>query len=350
MARGADGKLPERFMQYDLVTIVASPRGIPALRHLLAELPSRFSTPIVCLAQSSHGLVEELQRGTRLSVRWARAGDCPQRGCVYISPPGVSLRCTDDGRLALSPFGPESSALNPVDVFLMTAAATHGRRLLSLVLAGFDRDGVAGCEAVKRAGGCVLVLDRATAHYWGMAEPIVQAGAVDRVLTIVEVAEALRGCFTSQDLLRCAGIQIELGSVLEIAMRISGTAMGHITRRTRDTDVLRIVVQRGLGIDFFDEFEAMPAHDETAWCRAVRLKRRVVIADVGANVRHPAHRLQARVPWRAEMALPLLLERHADPHGALTILFRQPQDAARCEPEDLDRLAAHAAELIARIA
>ena len=31
-------------MQYDLVTIVASPRGIPALRHLLAELPSRFST------------------------------------------------------------------------------------------------------------------------------------------------------------------------------------------------------------------------------------------------------------------------------------------------------------------
>ena len=335
-------------MQYDLVTIVASPRGIPALRHLLAELPSRFSTPIVCLVQSTEALAGELQRGTRLRVCWARAGERAQRGCVYLSPPGLSVRCDAEGRFGLSPFGPESSALNPVDCFLMTAASAHGPRLLSLVLAGFDLDGVAGCEAVKQAGGCVLVLDRATARYWGMAEPIVQAGAADRVLTIVEVAEALRGCFTSQDLLRCAEIQIELGSVLEGAMRIWGTAMGHITRRTH-TDELRIVVQRGLGIEFFDAFEAMPAHDETAWCQAVRLKRPIVIPDVGAAVRHPANRFSGHLPYRAEMALPLLRERHQDPEGALTVLFRQPRAPWEGEAHGIDRLAARAADLIAHI-
>ncbi|HET7403934.1 MAG TPA: chemotaxis protein CheB [Usitatibacter sp.] len=337
-------------MQYDLVTIVASPRGIPALRHLLAELPSRFSTPIVCLVQSTGMLADELQRGTRLRVCWARAGERAQRGCVYLSPPGLSVRCDAEGRFGLSPFGPESSALNPVDFFLMTAASAHGARLLSLVLAGFDRDGVAGCEAVKQAGGCVLVLDRATAHYWGMAEPIVQAGAADRVLTIVEVAEALRACFTSQDLLRCAGIQVELGSVLEGAMRISGTAMGHITRRTRETDELRIVVQRGLGIEFFDAFEAMPADDETAWCQAVRLKRPVVIPDVGAAGSHPAHRLGRPLPYRAEMAVPLLRERHEAAEGALTVLFRQPFAPWHREAHDIDHLAARAADLIADIA
>ena len=336
-------------MQYDLVTIVASPRGIPALRHLLAELPSRFSTPIVCLVQSTEGLADELQRGTRLRICWARAGERAERGCVYLSPPGLSVRCDPDGRFGLSPFGPESSALNPVDLFLMTAANAHGQRHLSLVLAGFDRDGVAGCEAVKQAGGSVLVLDRATARYWGMAEPIVQSGAADRVLTIVEVAEALRGCFTSQDLLRCAEIQIELGSVLEVAMRLSGTAMGHITRRTRDTDELRIVVQRGLGIEFFDEFEAMPAQDETAWCQAVRLKRRIVIPDIGAAARHPANRFGRQLPYRAEMALPLLRERHEDPQGALTVLFREPHAPSDGEANGIDRLASRAADLIARI-
>ena len=335
-------------MQHDLVTIVSSARGIPALRHLLAELPSSFSTPIVCLVESYPGLREELRALSRLDVRWAQPGEAVERGRVYLSPPGKSIFCGEQRRIGLSPFGPESSALDPVDTFLMSASRVHGARHLALVLGGYGRDGVCGCEAIKRAGGCVLVLDRATAHYWGMAEPIVQAGAVDRVLTIVEVAEALRSCFTSQDLLLCAEIQLGLGELLETAMRLAGTAMGHITRCTRERDELRIVVQRGLGIDFFEKFEATPAGDETAWCQAVRLKRGIVIPDVVASARHPAHRLAHTLPYRAEVAVPLVAERDGDPCGALTTLFRQCHEPSRHEVDDMQDLAQRAASLVAR--
>ncbi|HET9651631.1 MAG TPA: chemotaxis protein CheB [Usitatibacter sp.] len=338
-------------MQYDLITIVASPRGLPALRHLLSELPSSFATPIVCLVQSHAALAEELQARSRLRVRWAQAGVPVEKGTVYLSHPGTSLVARPDGTFTVTPFGPESSSLDPVDSFLVSIANVRHDRVLALVLAGFDRDGVIGCDHVKRMGGTVLVLDRATARYWGMADPIVQAGAADRVLTIVEVAEALRGCFTSQDLLRCAEIQIRLGDLLETALRVSGTFMGHITRRTRDTDELRIVVQRGLDVEFFEHFEAMPAGDDTAWCRAVRLRSPILIADVSREPSHPAHRL-AQVPYRAEYAVPLLAGQaeEAEARGALTALFPQARGCNRFQSWGLDRVAREAAGLITRIA
>jgi CheB methylesterase len=336
-------------MQYDLATIIASPRGMPALRHLLSELPSSFSTPLVCLVQSHQNLLADLQAATRLKVCWAEPGIVVQKGFVYLSRPGTSLVCRQDGTLGISPFGVESSALNPVDILLMSAASVHRRRLLTLVLAGFDHDGVAGCDDVKRAGGTVLILDRATARYWGMAEPIVQAGAVDRVLNIAEVAEALRGCFTSHDLLHCAEIQLELAELLETAMRLSGTGMGHITRRAQGSDKLHIVVQRGLGLDFFEHFEAMSSSCEAAWCRAVRLKQSIVIPDIGSEPCHPGHSF-ARMPYRGEFAVPLLVsEPQIEARGALTTLFTHAHQPSRLEAADLDSIVRDAANLITQI-
>lgn len=334
-------------MQYELVTIAASRRGLAALKHLLSELPSSFATPLACLVESRDGLLEELQSASRLKVRWAQRGMRIEKGHVYLSRPGESLVCMPDGTLGIAPFGPESSAMNPVDGFLESAAKLHGRKLLSLVLAGFEHDGVEGCACVRRLGGTVLVLDRATAHYWGMAEPIVRAGALDRVLTIVEVAEALRGCFTSQDLLHCAEIQVRLGDLLEAAMRLCGARMGHVTRRT-ETEKLRIVVQRGLGVDYFEHFDAMPTYCDTAWCRAVRLRHSVIVPDVSQEPHHPALRLP-RLPYRAELAVPLMLsEPRLEAHGAITTLFADPHESSLRSPA-FDRLAEQAAALVAQV-
>ena len=336
-------------MQYDLVTIVASARGVIALRHLLSELPSTFSTPIAALVESRPGLAEDLQAGSRLAVRWAEAGAHLQNGHVYLSPPATSFVCTPEGTLGFAPFGVESSAMNPVDMFLASSARIHGKRLLVLVLGGFDRDGVEGCEVAKRAGATVLVLDRATARYWGLADPIVRAGAASRVLTIVEVAEALRGCFTSQDLLRCAEIQVRLAGLLEAAMRISGTRMGHVTRRTRDTDRLRIIVQRGLDLDFFERFDGIPVDSETAWCRAVRYRQRVLVPDISGEPGLLAHKRGA-VPYRAVLAVPLLRAQPAiEAHGALTALFPHSHEQPPFQSADLDPLAREAAELVVQV-
>lgn len=332
-------------MQYDLITIVASRRGVAALKHLLSELPSSFATPIACMIESSPGMLEQLQAVSRLPVRVAQRGLPVQKGHVYVSAPGESLMCLDDGTLGIVPCGPESSAMHPVDGFLESAAKIHGARLLALVLSGFHDDGLAGCECAKGLGGTVLVLDRATAEYWGVAEPIIQAGAMDRVLTIVEVAEALRACFTSQDLLRCAEIQVQIADVLEAAMRVAGTNMGHVARRSRHSDKMRIVVQRGVGLDFFERFDALPVDCEAAWCRAVRYRQRVLVPDVQDEPRHPARAFEPP-PYRAELAVPLLVAQpRVEARGAITALYAYTREAP-VDSSYLDDLARQAAALI----
>lgn len=333
-------------MHYDIVSIVASTRGLPALRELLGELPSSFHVPVLCLVESHHRLVEELQACTRLRVRWAEPGVRMEKGCVYLSRPESSLVCIEDGRVSVTPFGPHMSSLTPVDQFLTSVAACYRERGLALALSGFDHDGVKGSAAIKRHGGTMLVLDRATAAYWGMAEPVIRAGHCDRVLSTVEVAEALRACFTGMDLVACAEIQVELRGLLDTALMLSGTRMGHIQRLQKEAGKLRVVVQRGVGVDFFERFDGMPADAATACGRAVVQRSRVVVEDVGAD--EVLARAAADAGVRAIHATPLLVE-GSGVVGVVATHFTQPHKVTPYEARDLDAIAHEAAQILARL-
>jgi GAF domain-containing protein len=132
-------------------------------------------------------------------------------------------------------------------------------------------------------------------------------------------------------------------------MRISGSRMGHVTRRLSDSGKLRIVVDRGIGVDLFEQLEALPEHEDAAWCRAVRLKQTIVIPDVQDEPSHPARALGV-LPYRAELAVPLLLAEPAiEAHGALTALFTAVREPAVLQSADLDGIARQAAALVAQV-
>ncbi|HUR33434.1 MAG TPA: chemotaxis protein CheB [Vicinamibacterales bacterium] len=335
-------------MQYDIIGIVSSKRGVPALRQLLSQLPASFHTPIVCLLESGERAVEDLRTYTRLDVRWADAAVPLEKGVVYVSPPGTSLVCRPGGELYLAPFGPESSALQPVDTFLASAARSFGGRMLALVLGGFDSDGVAGAAEVKAHGGSVFVLDRATARYWGMAEPIVHAGAYDRVLTVEDVAAALRACFSSQDLLRCAEIQIEVSLLLDTALRLSGTRMGHVARRLRDSDGVRVFAHRGLGFEQVHSIEAIGASEHTTVGRSFRQRARIVVSDVMQDPAWEERRVAPVLGFRGIHATPVPAA-DRDVAAVLTTLFPQPHSVTPQEARDMDQIARRAGALIARL-
>ncbi len=336
-------------MQYDIVSVVAAERGIPALRQLLASLPSNFQAPIVCLVESRDGLLDDLRRHSRMKVRWASGGDRLEKGTIYLSPPDASLVCAEDRRIVVAPFAPGSSALNPVDNFLTSTGECFGRRALGLVLAGFPRDGVAGAATFKNAGGTLLVLDRATAVHWGVAEPMVRAGHVDRVLTLDEVAQALRACFTSQDLLRCAEIQIELRELLEAALRVSGTSMGYMQRR-EPSGILRIVAQQGLSHQFIEHFDGIVADEASAVGRAVLRAERVVIEDVLKDCNYAGFREVALASGvRAVHATPAIVASAHQVVGLVATHFTQPHAVSVHEARNLDEVAAEAAQIIARL-
>jgi len=333
-------------MRYDVVSIVASRRGMSQLRELVSNLPPQFGMPVVCLTEADPLLVTELAASTPLEVKWAQSGEVLKPGCVYFSPPGCSIVVLDGGRITLSPAGPESSAQHPVDNFLSSTARVYGNRALAVVLSAFPDDGAEGAHSVKWRGGTVLVLDRATAQYYGMADAILRRGSYDRILTAEEVANALRSSFSGRDLLDNAELQFELGLLLDQALRVSGTHMGNVQVVEPEPRRLHIVAHRGLDRRFLERFSIVKAEEPSACARALRFGARIVIENVFDDPEYaPYVEVARRTGYSAVQSTPIRSDGFVA--GVISTLYAYPHVVTTYEARNLDEIAEAARMLVA---
>jgi two-component system, chemotaxis family, protein-glutamate methylesterase/glutaminase len=177
---------------FDLVVVAASQGGFAAYRRILAALPPEFPAAVIVLqhrAVRQHDVLAKLvARGTRLAVEPAQAGARPRAGAVYVAPADRQLLLTPKGSFTLAdPQAPWPLA----DPLLASAAAAYGARMIAVVVSGRLRDGAVGVQAVKRAGGRVLVQDQATAECFGMPSAAIATGCVDFVLPVEIISSAL---------------------------------------------------------------------------------------------------------------------------------------------------------------
>ncbi len=75
---------------------------------------------------------------------------------------------------------------------MLSAARVYGRRTVGVVMTGMGKDGTAGALAIKAADGKVLAQDQLTSVIYGMPKSAVDAGAVDEVAPLSEIATWLR--------------------------------------------------------------------------------------------------------------------------------------------------------------
>jgi two-component system CheB/CheR fusion protein len=176
-----------------VVAIGASAGGLEAFRVLLAALPAKSGMAFILVQHldPNHAsmIAELLSSHTAMTVVEACDDMRLEPNRVYIIPPGRFL-AVSDGAFRLS--RPRATHVRmPFDFLLQSLAEAFGERAVCAVLSGTATDGSIGAKAIKEAGGLVIAQDPEEAEYDGMPRSAIATGAVDLVLPLAKIPEAL---------------------------------------------------------------------------------------------------------------------------------------------------------------
>ncbi len=184
---------------FECLAIGTSTGGPVALSHIIPSLPGDFPVPVIIVQHMPAGftrpLADRLNSTSKLTVVEGEEGMPVQKGFAIVAPAGrhLTLRRTGTGlfEVALQSDDRRSLHVPSVDVMTASVADAYGVGTLAAILTGMGQDGVIGLRRVKDAGGFVVGQDAATSVVYGMPRAAAQAGLVDRVLPLDQIAPAL---------------------------------------------------------------------------------------------------------------------------------------------------------------
>lgn len=179
-----------------LCVVAVSTGGPAALSEVIPALPGDLRIALVVVQHMPAGftaaLAERLDAASKVSVREAQVGDRPLAGGVLIAPGDRHLEFDERGMVILTD-GPQVNGCRPAaDVTMMSAAKVYGRRTLGVVMTGMGKDGAAGALAIKKVEGKTCAQDQLSSVIYGMPKAAVEAGAIDEVLPLSDIAGWLR--------------------------------------------------------------------------------------------------------------------------------------------------------------
>jgi two-component system, chemotaxis family, protein-glutamate methylesterase/glutaminase len=182
---------------HKVVAIGASTGGTEALKDLLSALPPDF--PGLVMVQHmpeafTRPFSERLNSLCRIHVQEAKDGDRILPGHALLAPGGHQMQVVRRGmEFAVKVYRGErvNRHLPSVDVLFSSCARQLGKNAIGVLLTGMGADGAKGMLEMKVAEAHTIAQDEATCVVFGMPREAIQLGAVDQVLPLGRIPNAL---------------------------------------------------------------------------------------------------------------------------------------------------------------
>jgi two-component system chemotaxis response regulator CheB len=164
-----------------LPTFSADSPAIIIVQHMPAGITTAFATRLNGLCQ--------------MQVKEAEDGDLVIPGQILIAPGGSChtriVRTGNQYRISLQEGEFVNYCRPAVDVLFHSIAREATCKVAAAILTGMGRDGGEGLLAIRKAGGHTYAQDEATSVVFGMPQVALVLGAVERMLPLEQIPNAL---------------------------------------------------------------------------------------------------------------------------------------------------------------
>lgn len=177
-----------------LIAIGSSTGGPSALLEVLGRLPANLPVPVVVAQHIADGfipgLVGWLDSGCPMKIVAAEDGKHIEPGVVYFAPTGRNM-VVDGMTVRFQDPGPSQLYIPSADTLFESAAHSHGRRAVGVILTGMGADGAEGLKLMRNQGAATIAQNEETCTVFGMPKAAIEIGAAAKVLPVNGIAEAL---------------------------------------------------------------------------------------------------------------------------------------------------------------
>jgi len=180
-----------------IVAIGSSTGGTQAVKEVLEMLPPN-SPPILITQHMPERFTktwaDRMNSLCRISVKEAEDGDSVLPGHALVAPGNHHMTLARNGirylvRINQDP--PVNRHRPSVDVTFASVAKHAGINSVGIILTGMGNDGAAGLLKMKQSGAYTIAQNESTCIVFGMPKEAIKAGAVDVVLPLGDIPNAL---------------------------------------------------------------------------------------------------------------------------------------------------------------
>ncbi|MCX6131010.1 MAG: chemotaxis response regulator protein-glutamate methylesterase [Proteobacteria bacterium] len=190
------------YLKQHIVAIAASTGGTEALKVLLSQLPAEIP-PTLIVQHMPPGFTlsfaKQLNKLCPFEVKEAKDGDRLSPGLALLAPGNFHMEISKSGSISSIRLHQEQllHGVRPAADYLFQSVAKYfGKNALGIILTGMGHDGAEGLLAMHKAGAFTLAQDEASSVVFGMPKMAIEAGGIDRVLALDEIASFLKEEFT----------------------------------------------------------------------------------------------------------------------------------------------------------
>lgn len=184
-----------------LIAIACSTGGPKALQKIVPLLPENLGCSVLIVQHMPEGftwsLANRLNETSKLKVKEAEHGEILQKGVVYVAKGGYHMRLANQGNGIHNITVTKEEARNGLrpcaDIMYESLVDANFDEIICIVLTGMGSDGTRGIKLLhEKKNIFVIAQDEATSTVYGMPKVIRDAGLVNEILPLEQIAGAIR--------------------------------------------------------------------------------------------------------------------------------------------------------------